>query len=68
MRPETVSTPEIRRQAILSVVTTKEEPDPDEPKPGANDVDPVIPKDQDKYLGAVAPLAPRVPASQAAAP
>jgi von Willebrand factor type A domain len=45
-----VATPEIRRQAILSVVTTKNEPDPDEPKPGVNDVDPVIPKDQDKYL------------------
>jgi hypothetical protein len=46
----TVATPEIRRQAILSVVTTKEEPDPDEPKPGVNDVDPVIPRDPDKYL------------------
>jgi hypothetical protein len=32
------------------VVTTKEESDPDEPKPGVNDVDPVIPKDPDKYL------------------
>jgi hypothetical protein len=45
-----VSTPEIRRQAILSVVTTREEPDPDEPKPGSNDVDPVIPEGQDKFL------------------
>lgn len=46
----TVSTPELRRQVILSVVTTKEAPDPDEPKSGVNDVDPVIPKDHDKYL------------------
>jgi hypothetical protein len=46
----TVSTPEIRRQAILSVVTTKEESHPDEPTTGANDVDPVIPKDQDRRL------------------
>jgi hypothetical protein len=45
-----VSTPEIRRQAMLSVVTTKEEPDPNEPKPGSNDVDPVIPEGQDKDL------------------
>jgi hypothetical protein len=46
----TVATPEIRRQAILSVVTTEKDPDPDEPKAGVNDVDPVIPKDQDEHL------------------
>ena len=46
----TVATPEIRRQTILSVVTTEEEPDPDEPNAGANDVDPVIPQDQEKLL------------------
>lgn len=46
----TVDTPEIRRQVILTVVTTKEEPDPDEPKAGANDVDPVFPKGQDRFL------------------
>jgi von Willebrand factor type A domain len=46
----TVSTPEIRRQAIVSVVTTEEPPKGDDPRPGANDVDPVIPKDQDKQV------------------
>ena len=45
-----VSTPEIRRQAIISVVTTKQDNDRNEPKAGANDVDPIIPKDHDKYL------------------
>ena len=47
----TVTTAEIRRQAILSVVTSEGGPK-DEPLPGANDVDPVIPKDQDKRLAA----------------
>ncbi len=32
------------------MVTTKEEPDPDDPRPGSNDVDPVIPKGQDRFL------------------
>jgi hypothetical protein len=45
----TVTTPEIRRQAILSVVTT-EEPNPEEPRAGENEVDPVIPEGQDRYL------------------
>ena len=47
----TVSISEIRRQAILSVVTSEGGPK-DEPITGANDVDPVIPKDQDKRLAA----------------
>jgi uncharacterized protein YegL len=47
----TVETPEVRRQAILSVECSKEGPQ-DEPLPGANDIDPVIPKDQDKRLAA----------------
>ncbi|HZJ04238.1 MAG TPA: vWA domain-containing protein [Nocardioidaceae bacterium] len=46
----TVDSPEIRRQAIVSVVTSKEEPDPDEPTPGVNDVDPVVPKGQKRFL------------------
>lgn len=45
-----VSTPEIRRRSILSVVTTREDPGEGEPLEGANDVDPVIPPDQDRYL------------------
>lgn len=63
-----VKTPEVRRRAILSVVTTKEDQDPDEPKAGENDVDPVIPKDQDKWLArwnrahpATTPRKPRRP-------
>jgi hypothetical protein len=47
----TVPTPEIKRQTVLSVVTTKEgSDDPGQPRAGVNDVDPVIPNDQDKYL------------------
>jgi uncharacterized protein YegL len=46
-----VTTAEIRRQAILSVVTSEGGPK-GEPITGANDVDPVIPKDQDKRLAA----------------
>ncbi|WP_404429336.1 VWA domain-containing protein [Microbacterium lacus] len=45
-----VVTPEIRRRATLSAVTTKEEPDPDEPKAGENKIDPIIPEDHDKWL------------------
>lgn len=45
-----VTTPEIRRRAIVSAITTKEEPDPGEPKAGENEIDPVIPKDHEKWL------------------
>jgi uncharacterized protein YegL len=47
----TVTTAEIRRQAVLSVVTSERGPK-GEPIAGANGVDPVIPKDQDKRLAA----------------
>ena len=47
----TVVVSEIRRQAILSVVTSEGGPK-DEPSEGANDRDPVIPKDQAKRLAA----------------
>jgi len=47
----TVETPEVRRQAVLSVECSEAGPR-DEPLPGANDLDPVIPKDQDRRLAA----------------
>ncbi|MBH0779321.1 vWA domain-containing protein [Nocardia bovistercoris] len=49
-RTRTVATPDVRRRAILSVVTTERTPSPDEPIPGSNSVDPVIPEDHDDYL------------------
>jgi len=46
----TVLAPEVHRRAVISVVTTKEEPNPDAPRPGVNEVDPVIPAGQERFL------------------
>jgi len=47
--PQTVATPEVHRQAVLSVVTSQSGP-MEEAIVGANDVDPVIPANQDEHL------------------
>lgn len=46
---QTVTTSEVHRQAVLSVVTSQSGP-ADEPIPGATDVHPVIPENQEEHL------------------